>query len=71
MQIIHILLKCILWCEFLSDLNAQSDFDNNFVPQKPVKKNHSYLKYALKSDIFEAFPVVCVFLNILNLHSHK
>ena len=34
---IHILLKCILWCESLSDLNAQSDFDKNVVRKNVVK----------------------------------
>ena len=37
MQMIHILLKYILWCEFLSDLDVQSDFDKNFVTKKQVK----------------------------------
>ena len=44
---IDILLKYILWYEFLNDLDAQRDFDKNFVTKKPVKSNHSYLKYAL------------------------
>ena len=30
MQMIDILLKYILWYEFLNDLDAQSDFDKNF-----------------------------------------
>ena len=31
MQMIDILLKYILWHEFVNDLNAQSDFDKSFV----------------------------------------
>ena len=42
---IDLLLKYILWHEFFSDLDAQSDFDKNFVTKKLVKKNHSYLDY--------------------------
>ena len=34
---IDILLNYILWCEFLNDLDVQSDFDENFVTEKPVK----------------------------------
>ena len=34
---IDILLKYILWYEFWNDLDAQSDFDKNFVTKKPVK----------------------------------
>ena len=41
------LLKYILWYEFLNDLNAHKDFDKKCVTKKPVKENHSYLKYAL------------------------
>ena len=37
MQIIHILLKYILWCEILSNLDAQSDFDKKFVRKNVVK----------------------------------
>ena len=37
MQMIHILLKYILWCEFLSDLDAQSDFDKKIVRKNVVK----------------------------------
>ena len=37
MQMIDILLKCILWYEFLSDLDAQSDFNKNFVRKNVVK----------------------------------
>ena len=37
MQMIDILLKYILWCEFLNDLDAQRDFDKNFVTNKLVK----------------------------------
>ena len=34
---IDILLKYILWYELLNDLDAQSDFDKNFVTKKPIK----------------------------------
>ena len=34
MQMIHILLKYILWCEFLSNLDAQSDFDKKKLSEK-------------------------------------
>ena len=35
---IDILLKyIILWYELLNDLDAQGDFDKNFVTKKPVK----------------------------------
>ena len=34
---IDILLKYILWYEFLNDLGAQSDFEKNFVTKKPAK----------------------------------
>ena len=51
MQMIDILLKTILWHEFLNDLDAQSDFENNFVTKKVVKWNHSYLKYALRQNL--------------------
>ena len=37
MQMIDILLKYILWHGFLNDLDAQRDFDKNFVTRKPVK----------------------------------
>ena len=37
MQKIHILLKYILWYEFLSDLDAQKDFDKKFVRKNVVK----------------------------------
>ena len=37
MQMIDILLKCILWYEFLNDLDAPGDFDKKFVTEKPVK----------------------------------
>ena len=37
MQMIHILLKYIIWCKFLSDLDAQSDFNKNFVRKNVVK----------------------------------
>ena len=44
---IDILLKYILWYDFLNDLDAQNDFDKKIVAKKPVKWNHSDLKYAL------------------------
>ena len=28
---------CILWCDFLNDFDAQSEFDKNFVTKKLVK----------------------------------
>ena len=34
---IDILLKYILWCDFLNDLDAQSDFHKKIVTKKPVK----------------------------------
>ena len=34
---IDILLKYILWYEFLKDRDAQNDFDKKFVTKKPVK----------------------------------
>ena len=37
MQMIDILLKYILWSEFLNDLDAQSDFDKDYVTKYPVK----------------------------------
>ena len=37
MQMIDILLKYILYYEFFNDLDAQSDFDKNFVTEKRVK----------------------------------
>ena len=37
MQMIDILLKYILWYEFLNDLDAKSDFDKNFITKNPVK----------------------------------
>ena len=52
MQIIDILLKYILWYNFLNNLDAQRDFDKNFVTKKPVKWNYSYLKYALAISNF-------------------
>ena len=36
-QMIDILLKYILWYEFVDDLDVQSDIDENFVTKKPVK----------------------------------
>ena len=36
-QIIDILLKYILWYQSINDLDAQSDFDKNFVTKKLVK----------------------------------
>ena len=44
---INILLLYILSYEFSNDLDAQNDFDKNFVTKKVVKQNHSYFKYAL------------------------
>ena len=37
MPMINILLKSILWHDFLNDLDAQSDYDKNFVTKKLVK----------------------------------
>ena len=37
MQMIDILLKYILWYEFLNNLDAQSDFDKNIVTKRLVK----------------------------------
>ena len=37
MQMIDILLKYILWYEFLNDLDSQSEFDKNIVTKKVVK----------------------------------
>ena len=37
MQMIDILLKYILWQEFLNNLDAQSDFDKKFVTKNQVK----------------------------------
>ena len=34
---IDILLKYILWYEFLNDLDSKSDFDKNFVTKKLLK----------------------------------
>ena len=31
---INILLKCILWYDFLNNLDAQSNFDKNLVTKK-------------------------------------
>ena len=45
---VDILLKYILWYDFLNDLDIQSDFDKKIVTKKPVQYNHSYLRYALK-----------------------
>ena len=36
MQMIDILLKYNLWYEFLNGLDAQSNFDKNFVAKKLV-----------------------------------
>ena len=36
-QIVDILLKYIVWYEFLNDLDAQSDFDKKFVTKNGVK----------------------------------
>ena len=38
MQMIDILLKYILWYGFLTDLDAQSDFDKNFVTKSRSSK---------------------------------
>ena len=37
MQMIYVLLKYILWHEFLNDLDAQSDFEKPFVTKKLAK----------------------------------
>ena len=34
---IDILLKYILWYEFLNDFDAKSDFDKDFVTKEPVE----------------------------------
>ena len=34
---VDILLKYILWYDFLNDLDIQSDFDKIIVTKKPVK----------------------------------
>ena len=50
MQMIDILLKYIpnlIWN--IKQFEAQMDLDEHFVTKKPVKKNHSNLKYALAS----------------------
>ena len=49
---VDILLKYILRYEFLSDVDAQSDFDKKIVTKKAVKYNHSYLMYALIFFVF-------------------
>ena len=36
-KMIDILLKYILWYEFLNDMGPQSDFDKKFVTKKPGK----------------------------------
>ena len=36
MQMIHILIKYILWHEFLNDLDVQSDFDKKFTTKNLV-----------------------------------
>ena len=36
-QMVDILLKYILWYDFLNDLDIQSDFDKIIVTKKPVK----------------------------------
>ena len=50
-QMIDFLLKYILWYEFLNDSDAQSDSEKKIVTKKLVKKNHSYLNYALRRMI--------------------
>ena len=37
MQMINILLKYILWYDFLNNLDVQRDFDKSFVTKKTVK----------------------------------
>ena len=37
MKMIDILLKYILWYDFLNDLESQNDFDKNDVTKKLVK----------------------------------
>ena len=37
MQMIDIVLKCIIWYEFLNDLDALNDFDQKIVTKKLVK----------------------------------
>ena len=44
MHMIDILLKYIIWYEFLNDFVAQSDFNKTFVTKKLVLLNHFYLK---------------------------
>ena len=44
MQMIDILLKYILWCNFLNNSDAQSHFAKNY--------NHSYLQYALEGKTY-------------------
>ena len=41
MPMIYILLKYILRYEFLKNLDAQIDFDKNFVKKNLVNYNHS------------------------------
>ena len=48
-----ILLKYILWHQFLNDLDTQSHFDKKIVTKKLVKYNHSYLKYALGYQLIQ------------------
>ena len=54
---IDILLKYILWYNFLNDLDAQSDFDKSFVTKKLVKWNHSYCAdyWSYQRYIFEKY----------------
>ena len=59
MQIFDILLKYILWYDFLNNLDAQSDFDKDFVSRKPVKKKYSYLNYALDGASWNSFLFWC------------
>ena len=49
MYLSKIWIICILLYDFLSDLDAQRDFDKSFVRKNVVKLSHSYLKYALIS----------------------
>ena len=44
---IDTLLIYTFWYEFSNDFDAQSDFGKDFVSEKLVSWNHSYLNYAL------------------------
>ena len=59
MYLSKISIICTLWYELLNDLDAKSDFDKKYVTKKPVKWNHSYLKYALENTLYlEKVPFV-------------